>query len=57
MINEKLVRYVLSFQTKEAQNYIAFHVLFQIMVIKQALMQPALKFVHDRNTGTTPCVW
>ena len=39
------------FQMQAAQNCITFHVLLQIIVIKQAnsLLQPALKFVHDRN--------
>ena len=50
----KLVRSTLyQFQTKEAQNCIAFHVLFQIMAIKQALLQPALKFVHVCNMRYT----
>ena len=39
------------FEMREAQDCLTFHILLQIMVIKQAnsLLQPVLKFVHDRN--------
>ena len=50
MINEKTGE-ICSTNFKRAQNYITFHVLLQIVVIKQANspLLPALKFVRDCN--------